>query len=140
MTFIQRSTLCAMSGRDSRSPSGDCVWSTKMALPPSVLMPASKVRRVRSEAFSKNMTICLASSAWRNSCGCSLTAWESSMMAAISLTLRSAIEQRSRPLRRLAASLKAVSDMMPSAPLPGVMVLLPIGVSFRRGLRGERCV
>ena len=48
-----------MSGMDSRSPRGDWVWSTKMALPPRVLMAASKVRRVRSEAFSKKRTIWL---------------------------------------------------------------------------------
>ena len=35
-----------MSARDSRSPRGDWVWSTKMALPPRVLMAVSKVRRV----------------------------------------------------------------------------------------------
>ena len=51
MRDIQRSTLWAMSGRDSRSPRGDWVWSTKVALPPRVLMAASKVRRVRREAF-----------------------------------------------------------------------------------------
>ena len=61
---IQRSTLWAMSARDSRSPSGDWVWSTKMALPPRVLMAASKVRRVRREAFSKNRP-----SAWRRERG-----------------------------------------------------------------------
>src|SRR5271154_7502480 len=35
------------------------------------------------------------------------------MMAAISCTVRSAMEQRSRPVRRLDASLKAVSDWIP---------------------------
>ena len=40
-----------------------------MALPPRVFIAASKVRRVRSEAFSKNRTICLASRAWRKSSG-----------------------------------------------------------------------
>src|SRR6266851_1211423 len=113
MMLIQRSTLWAMSARDSRSPSGDWVWSTKMALPPRVLMAASKVRRVRREAFSKNITICFASSAWRKSSGWFFTAWASSMIAAISCTVRSAMEQRSRPQRRLVASLKAVSDWIP---------------------------
>ena len=100
-------------GEDSRSPRGDWVWSTKMALPPRVLMAVSKVRRVRREAFSKNMTIWRASRAWRKSSGLALTAWASSMMAAISSTVRSAMEQRSRPWRRLEASVKAVSDWMP---------------------------
>src|SRR5579871_2291019 len=84
-----------------------------MALPPRVLMAASKVRRVRSDAFSKNMTICRASRAWRKSSGWFLTACASSMIAATSWTVRSAMEQRSRPQRRLDASLKAVSDWMP---------------------------
>src|SRR6185437_2392580 len=98
-------------------------------------------RRVRSEAFSKNITIWRASSAWRKSSGLALTAWASSMMAAISCTVRSAMEQRSRPLRRLLASLKAVSDWMPrvavglrgeiSSPSAGfgfmTTVLLPMG-------------
>src|ERR1700679_278758 len=148
MMFIQRSRLRAMSERDSRSPRGDCVWSTKMALPPRVLMAVSKVRRVRRDAFSKNMTIWRASSAWRKSSGWVLTACESSMMAGISCTVRSAMEQRSRPQRRLEASLKAVSDWMPSvAGLPGrcssaavsavfefmMTVLLPMGfLSCRR--------
>ena len=65
-------------------------------------MPASNVRRVRSEAFSKKSTSWRASSAWRKSSGCDLTAWPSSMSAAISPTERSAIEQRSRPRRRCA--------------------------------------
>ena len=46
-------------------------------------MAASKVRRVRSEAFRRNITICLASRAWRKSSGDALTAWASSKMAAI---------------------------------------------------------
>src|SRR5580700_1010707 len=118
-----------------------------MALPPRVLMAASKVRRVRRDAFSKNRTICLASRAWRKSPGCVLTAWASSMMAAISWTVRSAMEQRSRPVRRLEASLNAVSDWMPrdagglteagSSGSVGLLfiitVLLPMGfVSCRR--------
>src|ERR1700733_7394931 len=149
MMLIQRSMLWAMSARDSRSPRGDWVWSTKMALPPSVLIAASKVRRVRREAFSKNMTIWRASRAWRKSSGWVFTACESSMMAAISCTVRSAMEQRSRPQRRLEASLNAVSDWMPRVAVglagkcssPGVSavlvfimtVLLPMGfLSCRR--------
>src|SRR5580698_8990612 len=70
------------------------------------------------------------------------------MTAAISCTVRSAMEHRSRPQRRLAASLKAVSDWMPRVVVafadvissPGVSadfmttVLLPMGLfSCRRG-------
>ncbi len=55
----QRSRLCATSLRLSRAPRRDCVWSTKNETPPRLLMPASKVSRVRSEGFSKNSTICL---------------------------------------------------------------------------------
>src|SRR4030088_1382728 len=72
------------------------------------------------------------------------------MMAAISCTVRSAMEQRSRPVRRFEASLKAVSDWMPrvAVGLPGawsspaisvvlvfiITVLLPMGLlSYRRG-------
>ncbi len=47
----------------SRWPRRECVWSTKNELPPSELMPASKVRRVRNEGFSKNSTICLPANA-----------------------------------------------------------------------------
>jgi len=54
-----------LDGLLSRSPSGEWVWSRKMALPPRVLMPVSKLRRVRRLAFSNMSTICLASSAWR---------------------------------------------------------------------------
>src|SRR5271170_7878195 len=151
MMDIQRSMLWAMSARDSRSPRGDCVWSTKMALPPRVLMAVSKVRRVRREAFSKNMTIWRASRAWRKSSGLALTAWASSMMAAISWTVRSAMEQRSRPQRRLEASLKAVSDWMPrvacvrgkSSTMSGfgfmMTVLLPIGFFSCRRCAGIGC-
>src|SRR5438270_1356632 len=154
MMDIQRSTLWAMSARDSRSPRGDWVWSTKIALPPRVLMPASKLRRVRREAFSKKSTICLASRAWRKSSGWFLTAWASSMMAAISCTVRSAMEQKSRPQRRLVASLKAVSDWMPrvavglpcvwsSPAISGfvliITVLLPMGLLSCRRCAGVCC-
>src|ERR1700733_3705479 len=150
MMDIQRSTLWAMSGRDSRSPRGDWVWSTKRALPPSVLMPASKVRRVRRLAFSKNITIWRASRAWRKSSGWFLTAWASSMTAAISWTVRSEMEQRSRPVRRLEASLKAVSDWMPNGGLPCssavsevlafiMTVLLPMRLVSCRCCSGECC-
>src|ERR1700743_2039760 len=77
------------------------------------------------------------------------------MMAAISWTVRSAIEQRSRPVRRLEASLKAVSDWMPrvavgltelrsSSAISVVLVfmttvLLPMGLLSCRRCAGERC-
>src|SRR6185437_16730798 len=75
------------------------------------------------------------------------------MMAAISCTVRSAMEQRSRPLSRLTASLKAVSDWMPSAtvglrgeissPSAGfgfiITVLLPMGFSSCRCGSGVCC-
>ncbi len=69
MPSIQRSRLCATSLRLSRAPSRDCVWSTKNELPPRLLMPASKVRRVRSDGFSKNSTICLPERMPRKSAG-----------------------------------------------------------------------
>src|SRR6266702_4527794 len=86
-----------------------------MAFPPSVLIAASKVSRVRSDAFSKNSTIWRPSSEWRKSSGLLLTACASSMIAAISPTVRSPMEQRSRPHKRFAASENALSDWMPSA-------------------------
>src|SRR5271170_6932704 len=74
------------------------------------------------------------------------------MMAAISWTVRSAMEQRSRPLRRLEASLKAVSDWMPRAAWARagakssasdfefmMTVLLPIGFASCRCCSGECC-
>src|SRR6185437_5636109 len=68
-----------------------------MALPPRVLMAVSKVSRVRSEAFSKNMTICFASSAQRYLPGSALTWCARRRTAAISMVEKSAMEQRSRP-------------------------------------------
>src|SRR3981081_900919 len=77
------------------------------------------------------------------------------MMAAISCTVRSAIEQRSRPVRRFEASLKAVSDWMPRVAVglagvgssPGfsvvlvfmITVLLPMGFLSYRRCAGVRC-
>src|ERR1700736_7072633 len=76
-------------------------------------------------------------------------------MAAISCTVRSAIEQRSRPVGRFEASLKAVSDWMPrvAVGLPGVRsspaisvvlvfiitVLLPMGLLSCRRCAGVCC-
>src|SRR3974390_331841 len=88
----------------SRSPSGERVWSTKIAFPPMVLMPASKLRRVRRLAFSNISTICLASSAWRYSRGLRLTSWPNLRMARTSALERSPMEQRSSPARRAAAA------------------------------------
>src|SRR5579863_8325054 len=104
MTSTQRSTLRATSAMASRSPSGELVWSTKIALPPMVLMPASKLSRVRRLAFSNISTICRASSAWRYSRGLRLTSWPSLRMARTSPLERSPIEQRSSPASRAAAA------------------------------------
>ena len=59
ITSTQRSRLCAMSLSVSRASSRLCVWSTNIAVPPRLDIPASNVSRVRSEGFSKNITICL---------------------------------------------------------------------------------
>src|SRR5882757_912013 len=77
------------------------------------------------------------------------------MIAAISCTVRSAMEQRSRPVRRFEASLKAVSDWMPrvAVGLPGawsspaisvvlvfiITVLLPMGLFSCRRCAGVCC-
>src|SRR5882757_1516372 len=77
------------------------------------------------------------------------------MIAAISCTVRSAMEQRSRPVRRFEASLKAVSDWMPrvAVGLPRVRssaaisvvfvfiitVLLPMGLLSCRRCAGVCC-
>src|SRR5207302_9980996 len=77
------------------------------------------------------------------------------MMAAISCTVTSAMEQRSRPQRRLVASLKAVSDWIPrvavglcerrSSPAISVVllfimtVLLPMGLLSCRRCAGVCC-
>src|SRR5271168_2421929 len=76
------------------------------------------------------------------------------MIAAISCTVRSAMEQRSRPQRRFEASLKAVSDWMPriavfpgarSSPAISVVlvfmttVLLPMGLLSCRRCAGVCC-
>src|SRR6202012_4224421 len=71
----------------------------------------------------------------------------SPMMAAIAWTVRSAMEQRSRPVRRLEASLNAASDWTPRVALPNaglslaasalvfiITVLLPM-----RLFSGRRC-
>src|SRR5271154_5390305 len=88
---------------DSRSPRGELVWSRKIALPPRVLMPDSKLSRVRRLAFSNMSTICLASRAWRYSRGLRLTSCPSLRMARTSELVRSLMEQRSSPARRAAA-------------------------------------
>ena len=62
ITSTQRSRLCAMSLNVSRASSRLCDWSTNMAVPPRLVMPASNVSRVRSDGFSKNITICLPAS------------------------------------------------------------------------------
>ena len=73
------------------------VWSMKKALPPMLAMPASKVRRVRSDCFSKNITICLPASALRKFEGRALSSPARWKIVSISIGLRSRIEIRSRP-------------------------------------------
>src|SRR5579872_2542277 len=104
MTSTHLSTLRATSEMDSRSPSGEFVWSTKIALPPMVLMPASKLMRVRRLAFSNISTICLAWRALRYSRGLRLTSCPSLRMARTSGAERSAMEHMSSPAMRAAAA------------------------------------
>src|ERR1017187_8427986 len=104
ITSTQRSTFFATSAIDSRSPSGELVWSTKIALPPIVLMPVSKLSRVRRLAFSNISTICLASRAVRYSRGFRFTSCPSFNIARTSPLDKSAIEQRSSPASRAAAA------------------------------------
>src|SRR5947209_8616624 len=96
MPSTQRSRFFAMSWMGSRSPSRECVWSTKNVLPPSELTPASKVRRVRSDGFSKKSTTILPSSVPRKSCGFALRRRESWRRFSSSAGRKSAIEIRSR--------------------------------------------
>src|ERR1700733_9826931 len=119
MMSTQRSTLRATSQMDSRSPSGELVWSTKMALPPMVLMPASKLMRVRRLAFSNISTICFASRACRYSRGFRFTSWPSLRIARTSPLERSETEHISSPASRAAAA--------------------RISGSFSTGIAGSRC-
>src|ERR1700674_1685082 len=96
MMSIQRSRLWAMSYRDSRALRRLAVWSTKNVLPPRLSMPASKVRRVRSEGFSKNITICLPARMPRKSAGRCLSIEVRLKSESISAGARSWIETRSR--------------------------------------------
>src|ERR1035437_5100836 len=75
-----------------------------MGLPPMVLMPVSKLRRVRRLAFSNISTICLASRAWRYLRGLSFTSWPSLRIARTSALERSAMEHKSSPANRAAAA------------------------------------
>src|SRR6202521_4393928 len=96
MMSIQRSRLWAMSYRDSRALRRLAVWSTKNVLPPRLSMPASKVRRVRSEGFSKNITICLPARVPRKSAGRCLSMEVRLKSESISAGARSWMETRSR--------------------------------------------
>src|SRR5580658_4617738 len=135
MTSTQRSTLRATSATASRSPRGELVWSTKMALPPMVLMPASKLNRVRRLAFSNISTICFASRAWRYSRGLRLISWPSLRIARTSPLVRSAIEHRSSPARRAAAARisGSFSTGIASGLLSMVALLATLMSSCRRG-------
>src|ERR1700685_1844015 len=107
----------------SRSPRGELVWSTKIALPPMVFMPASNARRVRRLAFCNMRAICCGSRPLRYSRGLRLTSCPSFMMARTSALERSAIEQRSSPDMRAAAARTSGSfctgtaDCLRSSPL-----------------------
>src|SRR5579859_2350756 len=92
----QRSTLRAMSHTGSRSPSRERVWSINREVPPRLAIPASNVRRVRREAFSKNNTSCLPASAPRKSAGRCLMMCVSSNMDFVSSGEKSCAETRSR--------------------------------------------
>ena len=61
MPLTQRSRLRATSLSGSRTPTGP---SIKSESPPNCLMASSKVRRVRSEGFSKSRAMDLPSSEW----------------------------------------------------------------------------
>src|SRR5579863_10038674 len=126
----------------SRSPSGELVWSTNVALPPMVLMPVSNASRVRRLAFSNISTICFASRAWRYSRGLRFTSWPSLRMARTSALDRSAIEHMSSPARRAAAARMSGSFSTGTAARSMIVVLLATICSFssfRGGLRGA-CV
>src|SRR5579864_2521214 len=92
----QRSTLRAMSQTGSRSPRSERVWSMNKDVPPRLAMPASKVRRVRNEAFSKNNTSCLPASAPRKSAGRCLMMCVSSNIDFVSSGEKSWQDTRSR--------------------------------------------
>src|SRR5689334_22518327 len=92
----QRSTLRAMSHTGSRSPSRERVWSMKSDVPPRLAIPASNVRRVRREAFSKNKTSCLPASAPRKSAGRCLMMCVSSNIDFVSSGEKSWQDTRSR--------------------------------------------
>src|SRR5438445_9035768 len=68
----------------------------KNAVPPRLAMPASNVRRVRSEGFSKNITSCLPSRVRRKSEGRALTTAARSSTERTSAGLKSRVETRSR--------------------------------------------
>src|SRR5580704_18653139 len=138
MMSTQRSTLRATSATASRSPSGELVWSTKIALPPMVLRPASKLSRVRRLAFSNISTICLASRAWRYSRGLRLTSWPSLRMARTSALERSAMEHMSSPASRAAAPRISGSFCTGISSRPSMVALLATLVSAC-GVGGGGC-
>src|ERR1039458_8511245 len=109
-----------------------------------VLMPASKLSRVRRLAFSNMSTICLASRAWRYSRGLRLTSWPSLRMARTSALERSAMEHMSSPFRRAAAARTSVSLATGTAG-DSMRVLLAMGftscgVGYGFGYGGRGCV
>src|ERR1039458_9659052 len=110
-----------------------------MALPPMVLMPASKARRVRRLAFSNMSTICLASRAWRYSTGLRLTSWPSLRMARTSAVERSAMEHISSPFNRAAAARISGSLWTGSAGECSRVALLAMNLSSLGGCGGVSC-
>src|SRR5438045_4541945 len=123
----------------SRSPSGELVWSTKIALPPMVFMPVSKLSRVRRLAFSNISTICLASSAWRYSRGLRLTSWPSFRMARTSALERSPMEHRSSPASRAAAARMSGSLCTGNGTSRGSIVALLAKLFSSCGVGGGVC-
>ena len=69
ITSTHRSRLWAMSLSVSRASSLLLDWSTNIVVPPRLAIPASKVKRVLSDGFSKNITICFPASARANTDG-----------------------------------------------------------------------
>src|SRR6185312_12585098 len=94
-----------------------------------VLMPASKLSRVRRLAFSNISTICLPSSACRYSRGLRFTSWASFRTARTSEFERSEIEQRSSPRSRVAAASISGSSCTETGAGARSRVRLAMGIS-----------
>src|SRR5579884_2758438 len=131
----QRSTLRAISQTGSRSPRSERVWSMKSEVPPRLAMPASKVRRVRRDAFSKNSTSCLPASAPRKSAGRCLMMCVSSKRDLVSSGEKSWQETRSRQSTGCSIGARIMER---SYILAGIMLFVPSGGRCgRKGGLGE---